>query len=330
LASKSLNTVNFLNPVQTLMPLVEARMRAQADHFHPELGAAIEHLLSSGGKRVRPATALLMGELLGADPERLVTLASAIELLHTATLVHDDLIDGSLMRRGIETLNAQWSPAATVLTGDFIFAVAAREAAETDAPAVIRLFAETLAIIVNGELNQMFIGQGLASRENYFQRIYAKTASMFELACGAAAQLSPVAENIIDQARAFGYEIGIAFQIMDDVLDFTSDQAVVGKPVGSDLRQGLITLPALYYFEANPDNPDIQLFLNTKRYHGAALDRLVDAIRHSPAIEQAIGEAKQYVDRALAILPTLPGRLEHAAEYEALEELACYIITRPT
>lgn len=312
------------------MPLVEARMRSQADQYHPELGAAIEHLLSSGGKRVRPATALLMGEMLGADLDGLVKLASAIELLHTATLVHDDLIDGSLMRRGIETLNAQWTPAATVLTGDFIFAVAAREAAETDSPPVIRLFAETLAIIVNGELNQMFAGHGLASRENYFQRIYAKTASMFELACGAAALLSPVEKNIVDQARAFGYEIGIAFQIMDDILDFTGEQAVVGKPVGSDLRQGLVTLPALYYFEANPNDPDIPLVLNANRYNNLALDRIVNAIRHSRAIDQATDEAKTYVDRALTILAQLPGRLEHEAEYKALEELAGYFITRPT
>ena len=127
-------------------------MLAQADQHHPDLGVALEHLLSSGGKRVRPAVALLTGSMLGGDLDRLVTLGAAIELLHTATLVHDDLIDGSILRRGITTLNAQWMPAATVLTGDFIFARAAKLAAETNSIPVMHLFAETLAMIVNGEI----------------------------------------------------------------------------------------------------------------------------------------------------------------------------------
>ncbi len=186
-----------MNLVQDQLPLVEARMRSQADKHHPELGSALKHLLSSGGKRIRPVVSLLTGRMLGADQARVVTLSAAIEMLHTATLVHDDLIDGSLLRRGIATLNAQWSPAATVLTGDFIFASAARLAAETDSISVMRLFSETLATIVSGEITQLFSSHGLASREDYFQRIYAKTASMFELATAASAMLSPVdAEGI--------------------------------------------------------------------------------------------------------------------------------------
>jgi len=321
-----LTTVNFLNPVQDLIPLVEARMRLQADRYHSELGAAIQHLLSSGGKRVRPAVALLMGGMLGADPDRLVTLASAIELLHTGTLVHDDLIDGALLRRGIATLNAKWTPAATVLTGDFIFAIAAKMAAGTDSVAVMHLFAETLAIIVNGEINQLFTSHGLASRENYFQRIYAKTASMFELASGAAAILSPVDEETKDSARRFGYEIGMAFQIVDDVLDFTSEQATVGKPVANDLRQGLITLPALYYYEEFPDDSGMKMIIEGNRYMGAAMDRLVDSIRQSDAIDRSLAEAKEYIDRGSMILSTFPGGPEH----EALDELSGYIINRLT
>ncbi len=138
MASELITTVNFLAPVQDQIQRVEALMRSQADDQHPDVDAALQHLLSSGGKRVRPAVALLTGEMLGGNEDRLVTLAAAIELLHTATLVHDDLIDGALLRRGIATLNAQWSPAATVLTGDFIFARAARLAAETESVAVVK------------------------------------------------------------------------------------------------------------------------------------------------------------------------------------------------
>lgn len=299
-------------------------MLAITDQHHPELGAALEHLLSSGGKRIRPAIALLTGGMLGAEAERLITLGSAIELLHTATLVHDDLIDGALLRRGIATLNAQWSPAATVLTGDFIFACAARLAAETNSVAVMRLFAQTLAIIVNGEITQMFTSYGLASRENYLQRIYAKTASMFELATAAAGLLSPVNEDSIEHARSFGHEIGMAFQIVDDVLDFTGEPKTVGKPLANDLRQGLITLPTLYYLESNPQDSELQAVLNGNLYNGALMDQLIESIRHSGAIQQALEDAQKYVDRGLAQLAYLPDCPEHAA----LEDLTIYIVRR--
>lgn len=299
-------------------------MRSQSNGHHPDLGAALDHLLSSGGKRVRPAVALLAGGMLGADPGRLITLAAAIELLHTATLVHDDLIDGSLLRRGMATLNSQWSPAATVLTGDFVFARAAKLAAETDSVSVMRLFAETLATIVNGEITQMFSSRGLVSRENYYLRIYAKTASMFELATAAAALLSPVDDCVTEQLRIYGYQIGMAFQIVDDVLDFTSEQSTVGKPVASDLRQGLITLPALHYLEIYPDDQDMHALLNTGHSNDASMERLIASIRQSGAIESSMDEAGLFIDRAIKMLDGLPG----SPECQALEDLAHYIIQR--
>ena len=324
MVNKSLTTINFFTPVQDLLPGVEALMLAQTDRAHPELGAALQHLLSSGGKRIRPAVALLTGKMLGAEPERLVTLGAAIELLHTATLVHDDFIDGSLMRRGIATLNAQWSPAATILTGDFIFARAAKLAAETDSVEVMHLFAETLATIVNGEITQLFTRNGIASRQDYEQRIYAKTASMFVLATGAAAILSPVEAQIIDQARSFGYEIGMAFQIVDDVLDFTSEQDTIGKPVASDLRQGLVTLPALVYQELNPGDPDLGLIMNGNRREAGAIDRLVTNIRQSGAIQQSMEIADGFIRRAIDILDGMPDNPER----QALQELSTYIVHR--
>src|SRR3989337_3925810 len=198
-------------------------MRAMSNGHHPDLKKALDHLLSSGGKRIRPAVALLTGGMLGADPGRLIALAAAIEMLHTATLVHDDLIDGSLLRRGNPTLNAHWTPAATVLTGDFIFARAAKLAASTDCLPLMKLFAETLAVIVNGELTQLFSSRGIASREDYDKRIYAKTASLFEMSSRAAAMISPVEEAVVENMLKFGRNIGMAFQIVDDILDFTGD-----------------------------------------------------------------------------------------------------------
>lgn len=299
-------------------------MLAQADKHHPDLGNALEHLLSSGGKRIRPAVALLTGGMLGADIERLLILGAAIELLHTATLVHDDLIDGALLRRGISTLNAQWSPAATVLTGDFIFAQAAKLAAETNSVPVMRLFAETLATIVNGEITQLFTSRGMASKDDYLRRIYAKTASMFELATAAAALLSPTDMVSVAQVRNFGYDIGMAFQIVDDILDFTGEQSTIGKPVGSDLRQGLFTLPALLYFEANPDDPDVVWIQAGNISSESRLDRLVNSIRSSGAIDQSLDEARRFVDCSLEILSSFP----ECEEKLALIELSNYIVNR--
>lgn len=314
----------FIDPVQSRIALVEEMIRSQSAGHHPVLGAALSHLLSSGGKRIRVALTLLSGLMLGADESRLVTLAAAIESLHTATLVHDDLIDGALIRRGIPTLNAQWSPAATVLTGDFIFARAAKLAAETGSLAVMRLFAETLAIIVNGEITQLFSSRGVANRDNYYNRIYAKTASLFETAATSAALLSPVNDEVINKLKRYGYEIGMAFQIIDDILDFTGEQATMGKPVANDLRNGLITLPTLYYLESHPEDKDIQTIIGSDFCDELCLARLLDAIRASGAIQQSLVEAKQAVERGLSALENLP----ETRERQALVDLAYYIVSR--
>lgn len=299
-------------------------MRAQADEHHPDLRAALEHLLAAGGKRVRPTLSLLVGNMLGAPLEKLINLGAAVELLHTATLVHDDLIDGSLLRRGTPTLNARWSPPATVLTGDFLFARAAKLAADTDHLPLMKLFSETLATIVNGELTQMFTSRGLINRENYYKRIYAKTASLFEMTSRAAAMVSPASDDTIEAMRDFGYQIGMAFQIVDDILDFNGDQTTVGKPLGSDLLNGLVTLPAIYFAEITPDDADVLSLPQGGWTNNENMTRLVEKIRSSSCTKKAMVEAEQHIDRALARLEEMPA----SAERDALENLAKYIVDR--
>jgi geranylgeranyl pyrophosphate synthase len=319
-----MNAITFLSPVSEEIKLVEERMREQADEAHADLRAALEHLMKAGGKRIRPTLGLLVGNMLGAPLEKLVTLGAAVELLHTATLVHDDLIDGSLLRRGTPTLNARWAPPATVLTGDFIFARAAKLAAETEDLRLMNLFADTLSIIVNGELTQMFNSRGLINRDNYYKRIYAKTASLFEMTSHAAALVSPANEETIKCMREFGYQLGMAFQIADDILDFTGDSTSVGKPIGSDLHNGLVTLPAIYYAEANPTDPDILSLPNGGWTNHENMTRLVENIRNSDSTQKAMQEAENYVDRALACLENI----QPCAERDALENLAKYIVDR--
>ncbi len=320
-----MSAITFFTSVQDQLQFIEGRIREQAgEEHHPDLRQALAHLLSSGGKRIRPTLGLLVGNMLGAPEEKLITLGASVELLHTATLVHDDLIDGALLRRGMPTLNARWSPAATVLTGDFLFARAAKLAAETDHLPLMKLFAETLATIVNGELTQMFSARGVIDRDNYYQRIYAKTASLFEMAALAAAMVATEDEEMRDAMKIFGYEVGMAFQIVDDILDFTGEESAVGKPIGSDLLNGLVTLPAIYFAEAYPNDEDVLSlpeggWKDTKR-----VQRLVDNIRRSDAIQQSMEEARQAVGRALISLSDAP----MSPERDALENLASFIIDR--
>lgn len=318
-------TLSFLLPIQKDLQQVEQTMQSQAENYHPDVIAALNHLLKSGGKRMRPAVTLLMGRLLNGNPQRLITLAAAIELLHTATLVHDDLIDGALLRRGIPTLNASWSPAATVLTGDFLFSRAAKLAAEANSLEVMKDFATTLTIIVNGEITQLFSSRCQANSEDYNARIYAKTASLFQTAAASAAQIADAHPAIIEQARSYGYNIGMAFQIIDDILDFTSDPESLGKPVGSDLRQGLVTLPALFYIQNNPNDPCAQSLLEGRCIKDEPLlQSLIQNIIADSAIERAYQTARQHVQKAiqaLQLLPAMPERTE-------LENLAHYITDR--
>lgn len=320
-----MTTATFFTSVQDQLKFVEQRIREQAGgEQHPDLRSALEHLLAAGGKRIRPTLGLLVGNMLGAPEEKLITLGASVELLHTATLVHDDLIDGALLRRGMPTLNARWSPAATVLTGDFLFARAAKLAAETDYLPLMKLFADTLATIVNGELTQMFTARGVIERTNYYDRIYAKTASLFEMSSLAASMVATEDEAMRASMKTFGYEVGMAFQIVDDILDFTGDQSTVGKPIGSDLLNGLVTLPAIYYAEEHPKDEDVLSLPGGGWKDTERVQRIVDNIRKNAAIEKAMEEARQAVRRALNALEDAPA----SPERDALEELAKFIVDR--
>jgi geranylgeranyl pyrophosphate synthase len=299
-------------------------MREQSNGYPPDLQMALDHLLDSGGKRVRPTISLLVGNMIGAPKDRLVTVSAAVELLHTATLVHDDVIDGSLLRRGNPTLNARWSPGATILTGDFIFARAAKLAAETESIELMNMFAKTLSVIVSGEITQLFQSKGLASREDYEERIYAKTASLFEMAALAPVFLIERDETLIQAMQVFGYQVGMAFQIVDDILDFTSDQTELGKPVASDLRQGLVTLPALLYLEMFPDDPDMKKVLAEGNGDETFIEGLLKKIRQSGAIDTALEEASRYIERGLDALNQMP----ESKERLALEQMASYVVDR--
>ena len=193
--------LTVLDPLPAQLEQVEALLAQQVDGNRSPLEAALAQLIASGGKRVRPRLALLTGSLLGAESGPLLHLAAAVEMLHTASLIHDDLVDGAGLRRGIPTLNARWSAAASVLVGDFAFTQAAQLALATRCLPAIDLFTESMRRMVDGELTQLARPRGFSSREEYFDWINAKTAALFELAAGAPALLVGADQETAANAR---------------------------------------------------------------------------------------------------------------------------------
>jgi len=301
---------------------VEDRMRQAAEEAQGPLGDAILYLVRSGGKRLRPALAISASRFYTVDTDAVISLAASVEMLHTATLVHDDVIDGSLLRRGHPTLNARWNTGATVLAGDYIFARAALFAAETNNVAVVRLFARTLATICDGELRQIFNYHDLEQpKEEYYKRIYSKTASLFATAAESGGILGNAPEEEVRALREYGYNLGMAFQIVDDILDFIGNEDVLGKPVGSDLRQGTITLPVFYYLHRGGDPKTLVRVFNAQgpEEREVALKEALAAIRATPATEDARAEAWEFASRAQQALQALRENPYRAALYEVAE-----------
>lgn len=312
---------SLLAPVAGGLQRVEAKLRSlDSPHFAPLTNAFIT-LIGSGGKRLRPALALLSAEFGDSlhntsQYERVIALAASVEMLHTSTLVHDDVIDGAMLRRGAPTLNALWSGGATVLAGNFMFGAAAHFSAETENMRVIRVFSETLQVIVDGELQQLLARYDYRQpKDNYYQRIYAKTASLFCAASEGAAVLTGLPDAQVRDLHDFGYNFGMAFQIVDDILDFTGDESSLGKPAGSDLRQGTLTLPFFYFLSTHPHADDVVAKLEAARSAAEegdtdgwqrTVNRMVGELRTSTAVEAARIEAHRFLGRAQANLTHLP------------------------
>lgn len=317
---------DILEPISEEMQVLEQTLLDTARVDYEPLAEVVEHIVSSGGKRVRPALVLFAARFYPVDFKKVVSLAAAVETLHTATLIHDDVVDESLLRRGRPTINAFWADGAAVLAGDYVFARAAGFAADTGSVRVIELFANALKTIVDGELRQLFRRRGgLPPREEYYHRIYSKTGSLFTLATEASGALMGASKTETQALYDYGYNFGMAFQIVDDVLDFIGDKRRVGKPIGSDLRQGTVTLPVYYFAETSANHPALLTYWNGDGDDRvAAVEELVDVIRDSSAIDAALAEADEFVQKAIEALDDLP---ETPARH-SLRDLATYIVER--
>jgi geranylgeranyl pyrophosphate synthase len=282
-------------------------------------------LFEAGGKRIRPALLLLCARLGRYDFDAVAPAALAVELIHAATLVHDDVIDRSETRRGRPTVMATQGESAAIVVGDFYFAKAHREASRTGSPLVVDLLAGAVMRVCHGELQQQHARyQYRISLERYLRRIQLKTAALLAAACAVGAVLGDLDSGQRVRLTRYGSRLGMAFQMADDVLDYTSSEAKLGKPVGQDLLEGHATLPLLLAYDL-PGGDEVKAMLA----EGGAPDpetvaRVVELVRRSGAPEVALARARETAAEArweLAGLPEGPAR-------DTLDALAEYVVAR--
>lgn len=295
---------SIYEPIREDLAKVEQNLATTAGVDSPFLAKLLHHVLMNG-KRIRPALTLLAGKFYEFDARLLVPMATGVELLHTATLVHDDTVDKSLTRRGKPTIHSLWGKATAVLLGDYLFAKAATFVSATENMRAIKLFAQTLATISSGELREAIATFDLRQmREHYYQWIGAKTACLFSAAAESGAIVSRAPEAVISNLRDYGYNLGMAFQLVDDVLDFVGEEAELGKPVEADLSQGIITLPTVIFLERYPDDPLVRNILSRK--DAESLRLAIDQIRQPSIIKECFDIASDFCHRALNALEGLP------------------------
>ena len=317
-------TVSIYAPVQSELGLVEQKLRGLASNQGDHLRPLLDYVADAGGKRVRPAITLLASHFYPHDAEKPILMASAVELLHLATLIHDDTVDNSPLRRGRATVGNVWGQHVAVLFGDYVFATSATFVCDTYNVRVIRRFSETIMELASGELIEYFSAfDPSQARELYNDRIYRKTASLFCTAGESGAVLGGAPEPQVQALRRYGYNIGMAFQIGDDLLDVQGDPADLGKPVGADLLHGVLTLPTIMLLERYPDNNPVQRLFQDPEQEGR-LEPVLDMIHNSTVFQDCEQVVQDYCDQACADLEELPD----CEARRSLLDLAAYVRQR--
>ena len=284
----------------------------------------INHLFSNLGKGVRPIVTLLAAKFHDNDGSKAEIMASAVELLHIGTLVHDDVVDEAETRRGVVTISKLWGHNIAVLVGDYLFAESATLVCETDNIRVIKRFSETIMDLSSGQLNEHAMAYKLnQTKDGYLNCISLKTASLFETACETGAILSGADEKLIEALKCYGRNLGMAFQIIDDILDIDGSQVQTGKPIGQDLMHGIITLPSLLALNKNEgENPINYMFNNSN--NESLLEECIKFVQDKDVLDECYQIAQDYCDNALESLNILDSNRYK----ESLIELASYVINR--
>lgn len=315
----------FYAPVDAELRELERRLLDVGRGGHPTFQAAVRHLFSSPGKLLRP-TLVFLSARFGTRPDRevVVNLAQSLELVHTASLVHDDIVDRAELRRNVPTVNAMWGDDAALIVGDYLFAKAYALAAVLPKPEVIAIVAQTVFALCDGELNEVTMERRLPSEDVYVERIELKTASLYAACCQGAALLTDAEPEHVAALGAFGTNLGLAFQITDDVLDVAGEEKDFGKTVGRDLAEGMPTLPMIYAVMESEHIPDLAKRIVATDKSDREIRDLLALIRASGGVERARRRALSFHDAALRALDALPARPER----EALRDVADFVVSR--
>ncbi|OAH55897.1 MULTISPECIES: heptaprenyl diphosphate synthase component II [Bacillaceae] len=300
--------------------LIEKELERAVKSHSPILEEASVHLLKAGGKRIRPVLLLLGAKFGEYDIHQIKYAAAALELIHMASLVHDDVIDDAVIRRGEKTVKAEWDNRIAMYTGDFIFAAALECMAQIDDPEAHQILSHTMTELCIGEIVQIQDKYRYDQHlRDYLRRIKRKTAILIATSCQLGAITAGAPAHVHRKLYEFGYNVGMSFQITDDILDFTGSEKELGKPAGSDLLQGNITLPVLYAMEQDELRSRIvDVSAHTDRQD---INEIIFLLKQSDAIERSNELSRRYLHRALAILDELPpGRHQNS-----LREIAHFI-----
>jgi all-trans-nonaprenyl-diphosphate synthase len=319
------SVTSLLSPVEEDLRQLTENLKALIGDRHPILSAAAEYLFGAGGKRLRPAIVLLVSR--ATMPHQEITpkhrrLAEITEMIHTASLVHDDVIDEADLRRGVPTVHSIFNSRVAVLAGDFLFAQSSWYLANLDNLAVVKLLSEVIMDLAQGEIQQGLKRFESLSLDDYLQKSYYKTASLIANSSKAAGLLSDSSAEVAMNLYHYGRHLGLAFQIVDDILDFTGSSEALGKPAGSDLKNGNLTAPVLYALEENAQPLDT--LIAREFAQEGDLEQAIALIHNTRGIQRSWDLAKYHAEAAVQQLMALPP----SESRQALIELADYTLSR--
>lgn len=319
------SATSLFSPVETDLQMLTENLKNLIGARHPVLYAAAEHLFGAKGKRVRPAIVFLVSRATMLDQEitlRHRRLAEITEMIHTASLVHDDVVDESELRRGVPTVHSSFGNRIAVLAGDFLFAQSSWYLANLDNLAVVKLLSQVIMDLAEGEIQQGLNRFSTSlSIDEYLEKSYYKTASLLANSAKAAATLSETSTALADDLFNYGRHIGLAFQIIDDILDFTGSTEALGKPAGSDLKSGNLTAPVLYALE---EKPYLEALIEREFAQPGDLEQALTLVRDSQGIERSRALATQHTRTAIEHLADLPP----SESRQVLVKLADYVLSR--
>jgi octaprenyl-diphosphate synthase len=326
-SSPAIDLAQIFEPIREDLEKIErefARHVQSRVELIPQIGRYIQ---TSGGKRVRPALLLMAARLAGYTGDRAVLYGSVVEFIHTATLVHDDIIDDSDLRRGRLAVHSRWGNDITVLLGDYLYIKSMGLALTQDSLEIIRLLCDVTLRMIEGELYQLTkTGDVDIREEEHFEIIRRKTAFLFGGCAQIGGLLGGVTREQEEALREYGFNLGIAFQLVDDLLDFTADETALGKPIGSDLREGKVTLPVIYLLQRTDGAASalVREIVQTREITSEQWRQLASLLREHRALEAAYLTAADYASRAKRCLDAFPPTRER----EALMALPDYVLSR--